>query len=251
MYFPSASGEYLSLEVAGFSYKLDTQYSDFWHKASSGVWEPNTYKVLNHFLDAQSTYCDIGAWIGPTVLHAAKLAQKVVCFEPDPTAYRFLRTNIDLNQLGNVTSYSFALSTTFGVARMASHRGKPGDSMTSLLFDNQSSGIDVLTVPWQQFIDASPDRVFDVMKIDVEGAEFDLLPSMLDYLKAHKPTLYLSTHAPLLDEAERESKMAGLAKLLAIYRHCLTEELEEVDFSVLTSQDSLTRFKSFVFTDKR
>ena len=172
-----------------------------------------------------------------------------MCFEPDPTAYRYLRWNIDLNQLKNVTSYSFALAATTAIARMASHRGKPGDSMTSLLFDNEGSGVDVLTLQWQQFLDMSPVNQFDFLKIDIEGGEFQLMSSLAAYLTSHKPVLYLSTHAPLLEPSERLAKMQALVDILRIYNKCLDDNLNEIDISALVSEDGLNNFRSYGFTD--
>ena len=240
---------YIDVNIAGYDFKVDPYHVDFWRKAASGTWEPNTYKILAHYLHADSHYFDIGAWIGHTVLYEAQLAKKVICFEPDPTAYRYLRWNIDLNKLKNVSSYSLALAETMSISRMASHRGKPGDSMTSLLFDNESSGVDVLTMAWQQFLDISPVKHIDFMKIDIEGGEYQLMPSLKAYLQEHKPVLYLSTHAPLLDSDTRLSSMQGIIDVLSIYDKCLDENLELIDINTLVTQDALENFRSFVFTD--
>ena len=107
---------------------------------------------MSKFLNDDSIYCDVGAWIGPTVIYAAKICKQVICFEPDPIAYRYLRWNIELNKLTNVTSYSLALSDRNAVQRISSFGGEFGDSTTSLLNDNQDSyGVDVLTLAWDSF----------------------------------------------------------------------------------------------------
>ena len=240
---------YMPAEIGGYPVKVDPYHVDFWNKAASGTWEPNTYKILSHFLDDQKNYCDIGAWIGPTVLQAAQLARNVVCFEPDPTAYRYLRWNIDLYALKNVTSYSFALAESMSISRMASHRGKPGDSMTSLLFDNEGSGVDVLTLQWQQFLEMSPVNQFDFIKIDIEGGEYQLLPNLKSYLAKEKPVVYLSTHAPLLAPEQRLEKMQSLIDCLSIYSKCLDDNLQEIDINTLISEDALEHFRSYVFMD--
>jgi len=45
---------------------------------------------------------DVGSWIGPTVLLAARHSARVVAYEPDPIALTELRSNITINKLGNV-----------------------------------------------------------------------------------------------------------------------------------------------------
>ena len=121
--------------------------------------------------------------------------------------------------------------------------------MTSLLFDNEGSGVDVLTMQWQQFLDMSPVQHIDFMKIDIEGGEYQLMPSLKAYLQQHKPVLYLSTHAPLLSPELRQSKMQGLIDILRIYDKCLDDNLQPIDINTLVSEDALEHFRSYVFTD--
>ncbi len=114
--------------LAGERFRLDPYHSKFWRKASSGTWEPETFAVLDRFLDRAHDYLDIGAWIGPTVLYGARKARHVWCFEPDPEAFRALVWNVELNGLSNVSAFAAALSRDVGVARMAGMRGDQGDS---------------------------------------------------------------------------------------------------------------------------
>ena len=73
--------------------------------------------------------------------------------------------------------------------------------------------------------------------------------SLKAYLQEHKPVLYLSTHAPLLDPETRLSSMQGIIDVLSIYDKCLDENLELIDINTLVTQDALENFRSFVFTD--
>ena len=88
--------------LGGEAYRLDPYHSKFWRKASAGDWEPATFAVLDAHLRPDRDYIDIGAWIGPTVLYAARKARHVWCFEPDPTAFRALSWNLELNGIENV-----------------------------------------------------------------------------------------------------------------------------------------------------
>lgn len=232
--------------LAGEPFRLDPYHSKFWRNASAGTWEPETFAVLDRLLDAQHDYLDIGAWIGPTVLYGARKARHVWCFEPDPEAFRALAWNIALNDITNVSAFAAAISQQVGVARMASFGGEPGDSMSSLLNADGARGTDVLTIGWDDFAGSVDLSGVSLVKMDIEGAEFDVLPALLPWLRAQRPALYLSTHAPFLPPDERASRMAGLAEMLAFYDHCESSGTDGAN--TLTSDAALTRFPTFLFT---
>lgn len=230
-------------------FRLDPYHSKFWRKASAGTWEPETLRVLSDHLDKDHDYLDIGAWIGPTVLYGARKARRVIAFEPDPAAFRHLAWNLELNGITNVSAFPVALSQEFGVARMASFGGEAGDSMSSLLNDG-SHGTDVLTIGWDDFAAATDLSLVSLVKMDIEGAEFDVLPHLVPWLKEHRPALLLSTHAPYLDESLRNDRMAALADALSFYRTCRDDRGLD-GFATMTSERALTQFPTFLLTAPR
>jgi FkbM family methyltransferase len=241
---------YYPISINGLKFKVDPYHFSFWRKAAKGRWEPNTYAIISKFINVDSVYCDVGAWIGPTVIYAAKQCKQVICFEPDPIAYRYLLWNIELNELQNVTSFSIALATRTAIQRMANFGSNLGDSSTSLLNDNQEkTGVDVLTLTWKAFIDFYNIHKIDFLKIDIEGAEFDLIPTLKDYISVYKPIVYLSTHAPLLDVSLRNAKMQQIIDVMGIYKKWLNENFKQVDISELSSEDALNHFYSYIFMD--
>lgn len=245
--FYRARGYYAG-SLNGMPFRLDPYHSKFWHKASAGAWEPETFTVLDAHLDGDHDYLDIGAWIGPTVLYGARRARRVYCFEPDPVAFRYLAWNLELNALSNVSAFSVALSQHVGLARMASFGGEAGDSMTSLLNDG-AHGSDVVTLGWQDFSKSADLSRVSLVKMDIEGAEFDVLPQLIPWLKEHRPALYLSTHAPFLSEAERKTRMLALADQLSFYKSCYADNSQESSFDSLLDNRALTQFPTFLFKD--
>lgn len=247
-----ARGHYPAV-LGGEPFKVDPYHINFWKEAASARWEPQTFPILSRFATPRTLYCDIGAWIGPTVIYAARRCKKVICFEPDPVAYRFLRWNIDLNSLANVSSFSVALSDRIAVQPMASFSGELGDSATSLLTDRHKSAagptVDALTIDWRTFSAAANLGKIDFMKMDIEGGEFAFLPQLESYLAEHKPVLFLSTHAPFLPEESRAAAMASLARIVSVYKTCLDESLRPVDFLYLATPEAAGRFQSYIFTD--
>nr|CAA6830897.1 MAG: Unknown protein [uncultured Thiotrichaceae bacterium] len=241
---------YYPANINGLKFRLDPYHTKFWKKVDKGEWEPDTYKIMSRFLNTESVYCDIGAWIGPTVVYASKICKKVICFEPDPFAYRYLHWNIELNDLQNITALNFALSNQVSMQRMSSFSGRLGDSMSSLLDDNhESPGVDVPALTWDAFIDLSETKKIDFIKIDIEGGEFELLPTLKNYLSEHKPIVYLSTHAPYLDAGLRKEKMQQVIDVMGMYDKCLDHNLEPIDIGELLGEEATTRFCSYVFMD--
>ena len=234
---------YCTGNLNGEPFRLDPYHSKFWHKVSAGNWEPATFAVLDKYLSPDRDYLDIGAWIGPTVLYGARRARKVWCFEPDPTAFRHLAWNLDLNDIQNVSAFSVALSDRFGVARMASVRGEPGDSTSSLLHD-ADHGNDALTIAWDQFAAVNDLSKVSLVKMDIEGAEFFVLPTLLDWLKEHRPALLLSLHSPLLAEETRSKETAELLDSLSFFSKATDEFDREIDPQSLLKPLALSRYNT-------
>jgi hypothetical protein len=107
---------------------------EYWQAVSNGLWEPETFNILQHYLSKDHSYIDIGAWVGPTVLFGAQLANKCYAFEPDPVAFEALQKNLSLNSgITNVYAEQAAISSATGFANMGSN-GNRGNSMSSLLW---------------------------------------------------------------------------------------------------------------------
>ncbi len=244
--FYRARGYYKG-NLNGEPFRLDPYHSKFWRKASAGEWEPETFAVLDKYLSPGSDYLDIGAWIGPTALYGARKARHVYCFEPDPTAFRHLAWNLDLNDMRNVSAFGVALSDQFGVARMASARGEPGDSTSSLLLDGDH-GTDALTISWEQFEAVNDLSNVSLVKMDIEGAEISVLPNLVPWLEKQRPALFLSTHAPYLSDSKRVSEMNNLFDALSFYTECRDTNGRKVTQNEFTHPDALSGFRTYLFT---
>lgn len=225
--------------IAGRNFRCDPDHHRFWQKVSQDHWEPDSLKILSRLLTPADIYGDIGAWIGPTVLHAAGRCRQVYCLEPDRVAYMYLLQNLKLNRLENVLPANFALAASNTIATIASPRHKRGDSMGSLLFAGQQAGMEILCLDWQTWFDLIGRPRFKVLKMDIEGGEFALLPTMEDYLRQEKPHLYLSLHPHLLPVADREPAMAALVRPLSCYTVCSTADGRQIDIADLARDEAI------------
>ncbi|MEZ5198956.1 MAG: FkbM family methyltransferase, partial [Bacteroidales bacterium] len=164
--------------IDGQKFRCDPNHLGFWRLVNKGKFEPFFYQILKKYLNENSVYCDIGSWIGPTVLYASRLCKKVYCFEPDTIAYDFLLQNIGLNKLQNVNPFNLAIGLSDGTIKMASHGGNPGDSMTSMVnIDQYKNFLSADSLKWQTWLEKQKPGRIDFLKIDIEGGEFVLLPA--------------------------------------------------------------------------
>lgn len=85
------------------------------------------------------------------------------------------------------------------------------------------------------------------IKMDIEGGEFELLPSMKDYLARFKPLLYLALHTSFLPPDEQNCKMDELIDVVATYDKCFSEDMRPVELGDLRSAEFLRRFSTFLF----
>lgn len=209
-------------------FRTDPDHIGFWRDVSRGRWEAETFHFLEESLLPDSVFADIGAWIGPTALFAARRCRLVYCFEPDPVAYRYLLWNLALNAQANVVPHHAALGSESGLRTLWGADGSLGTSQSSLLARAGQPSIRIQSIGWSDWLESARPGRIDCMKIDIEGGEFDLIPAMREYLAADRPALHLSLHASRLPEPDREERLDGLLDALRPYREWRIESGEGV-----------------------
>ena len=186
---------------------------DFWLECSKGQWEPDTLSAFKRFIDKQHSYIDIGAWIGPTVMVGCQLARCAYVIEPDPVAYKELAENLRLNgaQTSNVRVFSLCITPTAGQYSFGS-RAEGGDSRSSLLFAGSKTTWTVEGIPFADFVSQNGIADCNFIKMDIEGGEYSVIPTMLDFLRQYRPTLHLSVHPICLGDLEAKSMPGRLRR---------------------------------------
>ncbi len=119
------------------------------------------------------TTADIGANIGFVTMQLAGLvgrSGRVLAFEPNPENCRLLLLSIEENGFEHVKLFPFALSDTVGAASFYHARGSNG-GFWSKAYGNVLKQPNSFVVPTIR-LDAICDERIDIIKIDVEGAEY-------------------------------------------------------------------------------
>jgi FkbM family methyltransferase len=162
----------------------------FWDSYESGAWEPDTLAIFRRLIDENHSYVDIGAWIGPTLLLGCQLAKRAYGIEPDPIAFAELSANIDSNRplTSNVHLFNLCITPASGKVPFGS-RCDGGDSMSSLLFSREKTCWTVEGKNFQEWIEQNEVNDCSFVKIDIEGGEYVVLPTMMTYARTYRPTI--------------------------------------------------------------
>ncbi|HEY5880194.1 MAG TPA: FkbM family methyltransferase [Nakamurella sp.] len=187
-----------------------------------------------------STFVDVGAWIGPLALYGAGLADRCHAVEPDPIARDGLLANVARNPklADRIRVHPVAIGAAAGSARLGNITSAAGgDSMSSLLFGTAATSWTVECVTLEEFIsDIDPPRVA-LVKIDVEGAEVEVLGGSRDYIERWHPPLFLSVHGRFWSDPL--PRMKELVDILSSYREVMTTEFLPFDPLRLLDDDIL------------
>lgn len=154
------------------SSNLNVGLSHFWQIYRAGLWEPATKEFFQSVLKPRDLFVDIGAWVGPTALWALELGATVVAIEPDAIALQHLY------KIPNLEVWPVAVAPKTGVVKLAPNPkegGEWGDSMTRVSDD----GVIVPAVSLPEILNG---RIPKLVKMDVEGYEMELCPSLIPWL---------------------------------------------------------------------
>lgn len=135
---------------------------------------------------------DVGAHHGFVTLCASRHAREVHAFEPSARNRAVLRRHVRWNRIANVHVHPFALGDRDGTARF----GGNGTSKTFALHRGEEL-VDVRCAETLLAGGACSSPTF--MKVDVEGAEADVLAGALTILPPGARML-IAVHGPLVDE---------------------------------------------------
>ena len=155
-----------------------------------GSYEPEQTALFETRVQPGATVLDIGAHVGYYTLLSAALAGErgaVWAFEPHPRNCAWLRGHIALNGLANVRIEEAALGAHEGTTRFVEGTGSGTGHVAA------EGGFEVRVHRLDDFC-REHDITPDIMKLDVEGAEADVLEAATDVLTRARPVLFLSTH---------------------------------------------------------
>lgn len=134
---------------------------------------------------------DIGANTGLYTLLSAKACGEsghVYAFEPAQRNLDFLNRHVDLNQSKNVTIFPYAVADTPGTAYFEQGENHATGHLAS------DGGVPVEVVTVDTLIKQDTALPPTLLKVDVEGAETEVLQGATHALKKVRPVVFLAIH---------------------------------------------------------
>jgi FkbM family methyltransferase len=139
---------------------------------------------------------DVGVNVGTTILKFAKYSQggKVFGFEPDIEMFARAKKNIALNNYKNISLIDKGLgSKATRVKLYKVHENNPGmnrvlDS-SNLNDDYDFTEIEVIRL--DDFVQDNNIEKIDLIKIDVEGYEFNVIQGSIDIIRNMRPIFFI------------------------------------------------------------
>ncbi len=140
---------------------------------------------LLHVLRSNNTFIDVGANIGIyTILASKVVGSKSIAFEPHPFTFKKLIKNINLNSIeGSVKTICKGIGSEIGKKKFSNFvddKGPLNKISTSLKNENDIN-IDITTLDTEININSEY-----LLKIDVEGYEYDVLRGGKKILQSEK-----------------------------------------------------------------
>lgn len=117
---------------------------------------------------------------------------RVFAFEPLPRNLDFLKRHLALNRIENVTVIEAAVSERSGTVRFEE------DASTSKGRIGAQGALEVKSLSLDDWIGQGLLPAPDLLKIDIEGAEFLALQGARKMLARSHPVIFLSTHSGLV-----------------------------------------------------
>jgi FkbM family methyltransferase len=162
------------------------------------------------------TVVDAGANVGMFSLVASRHAQRVIAIEPDPINYRVLDLNLNENHVTNVEALNAALWVEDGEISFATGLHATDGAVSS----NGHGDLTVNAVSLETIVDRYGD--IDLLKLDIEGAEEDVLPAaeVLPRISRIVAELHLSEpdeERPMVEALERAGFEVTIVPASSLY----------------------------------
>jgi FkbM family methyltransferase len=168
------------------------------------VFEPAMTKLYNSLIGQGDTVIDVGANIGMTALLFSQLASRVKAYEPSPSTFRFLESNINRSGCDNVEIFNFGLGSADSNLPLTH---SPSNRSGGFVSDQTEASEGHVT---EDIVVRKGDPLLsgtevDFIKIDVEGFEMKVLEGLRSVVKDQQPVTVIELNHWCLNAFQRTS----------------------------------------------
>ncbi|MGH9615212.1 MAG: FkbM family methyltransferase [Acidobacteriaceae bacterium] len=147
-------------------------------------------ELFAEHLDVAGVVLDVGANIGYYSLYVLPRASAVHAFEPDPRASAVLRSNLAGHP--NAHIHTLAVGSRVGKSQFALEQNSEISHVTSFANQTGNEAIEVDVTTIDRFTEENNLNVTGI-KIDVEGADLDVIEGALGTLRSQVPLVLTET----------------------------------------------------------
>ena len=144
--------------------------------ALTNVWMMNEYDVDSFKINQNDIVIDVGAHIGLFSLLVSQFCKtgKIFSFEPIRENFDLLVSNLELNHIQNIFPFNVGVSKNSDGLNLF----LDDDQSAHSIFPNGSKSIAVDSISLQKIFDEKKISACKLLKLDCEGAEYDIIDSL-------------------------------------------------------------------------
>jgi FkbM family methyltransferase len=157
-----------------------------------GIFEPDLISIAAGLSHAHCIDLDIGAnfglWGLGLISNKDYKGRGVHFFEPNPHCYGFISKSLcELYSLGASVANNVAVGADNGEAYLSINKEELGQSRISKF----AKGVKSRVVKIDSYLDSLGDQSIGIVKVDVEGFEFEVVKGMKDVLANNPPRAFI------------------------------------------------------------
>lgn len=197
--------------------------------------------------EKKGAFLDVGVNVGQTLIKVKALdpERPYIGFEPNPVCVFYVNELIKHNRMRNCTICPVGLSAEDAILHLNFFTDNPTDGSASLVENFRPNVYSRALVPVFRF--ESVEGLLDigdvgVVKIDVEGAELDVIKSLLGVIRHDRPIIFLEVLPVYSDDnVSRKSKQEEMERIFfeASYRIYRVQKTAENGYGGLEQLETI------------
>lgn len=211
-----------------------------------GVFEEEMLDAFMSHLKPGMTFVDIGANIGQHTLFVSRIvgpSGNVISFEPIPRLYEQIKKSVEANAMTNVNLINAGCGAQEETKTLYLNKANiGGSSVIAPAIDEKVETVTIHIIKTEDIL--LPYTKIDLIKIDVEGYEYQALLGLEKIIARDKPTLFVEYTPTFYKRTKKEDMHDGLLLLALLQKHNYT--LKDLDNRfVYESNDLVSWGKQF------
>lgn len=192
--------------------------------------EPFMLDILEKVLPAKpGAFIDVGVNLGQTLTKVKSIdkSRRYIGFEPNPICVYYCEKLISANNFSHCDIIPAGISDQNGLIMLNHYSVSRVDSSASIIPDfrpdkNVARRSIVPVCEYSQITELNLLNDVSIVKIDVEGAELEVLKSIKGILSEIRPTILIEILPPYTaDNTQRVARLKSIEKMLSQINYCI------------------------------